>query len=553
MSSFSFSPTGNAKVDDNFRLAAQKLNQVLDSVNAKQQSVGYGYQGKEGDTQISADIENNIHFNIYTRNSWYTSFNECFQPKNSTGLSTLYLKNLEVDNLYAKIFTVSQTQSFNGNILMGAGSGIVDYVLGTVIYFKDQTNLNVCGFAVDDKCEIRSVNVGTGLQIRLVQFTVNSVSGRSVTVTYTGAGRPVAGDIAVVKGNSSTAARQNSIYFSLNDTNSPYIDVYSGTTGFTFGTPKVRVGQLTGITDSDFGGALTGYGIYTTNAYFKGAVKLTNAGSINISGFNNDAGYITSATIGNKSFYSATAPTVIGDNLVVGDFWFDTSGASYVMKRCKTITPSVTWDIISVYMNGSGVYAGNITAGQVTAGTFTGFTFQTDASGHSRVAMLAENDIIEFYNSTDAYPTGSITLFGSYGDGGTYGIQVGANLYVPTTIYMGGISTNGTVATHGYVAGLNVSHFANDVSYVVTGDSRLSNSRSASDVYSWAKASSKPSYTYSEVGAAAASHTHSSSDITDFTTAVNSVGSNSITDWMSSVNTVTFEDKYGNSHTVYTP
>ena len=40
-------------------------------------------------------------------------------------------------------------------------------------------------------------------------------------------------------------------------------------------------------------------------------------------------------------------------------------------------------------------------------------------------------------------------------------------------------------------------------------DSRLSNSRPASDVYAWAKASSKPSYTYSEVGAAAASHTHS--------------------------------------------
>ena len=31
----------------------------------------------------------------------------------------------------------------------------------------------------------------------------------------------------------------------------------------------------------------------------------------------------------------------------------------------------------------------------------------------------------------------------------------------------------------------------------------------ASDVYAWAKASSKPSYTYSEVGAAAASHSHS--------------------------------------------
>lgn len=40
-------------------------------------------------------------------------------------------------------------------------------------------------------------------------------------------------------------------------------------------------------------------------------------------------------------------------------------------------------------------------------------------------------------------------------------------------------------------------------------DSRLSNARPASDVYSWAKASSKPSYTYSEVGAASANHSHS--------------------------------------------
>ena len=42
----------------------------------------------------------------------------------------------------------------------------------------------------------------------------------------------------------------------------------------------------------------------------------------------------------------------------------------------------------------------------------------------------------------------------------------------------------------------------------------------ASDVYSWAKASSKPSYTYSEVGAAASSHTHAAGDITSGTLAV---------------------------------
>lgn len=53
-------------------------------------------------------------------------------------------------------------------------------------------------------------------------------------------------------------------------------------------------------------------------------------------------------------------------------------------------------------------------------------------------------------------------------------------------------------------------------SVIIEGDSRLTNARPASDVYSWAKASSKPSYTAAEVGAAAASHNHTKSQITDF-------------------------------------
>ena len=48
----------------------------------------------------------------------------------------------------------------------------------------------------------------------------------------------------------------------------------------------------------------------------------------------------------------------------------------------------------------------------------------------------------------------------------------------------------------------------NNAAVILEGDSRLTNSRPASDVYSWAKAATKPSYNYSEVGAAAASHNH---------------------------------------------
>lgn len=43
-------------------------------------------------------------------------------------------------------------------------------------------------------------------------------------------------------------------------------------------------------------------------------------------------------------------------------------------------------------------------------------------------------------------------------------------------------------------------------------------SAKAADVYDWAKAASKPSYTHDEVGAAAEVHTHTKADITDFPT-----------------------------------
>jgi hypothetical protein len=53
-----------------------------------------------------------------------------------------------------------------------------------------------------------------------------------------------------------------------------------------------------------------------------------------------------------------------------------------------------------------------------------------------------------------------------------------------------------------------------DANYTKLIDLRLDNSRPASDVYTWAKASTKPTYTYSEVGAAATSHTQTISTVT---------------------------------------
>lgn len=59
---------------------------------------------------------------------------------------------------------------------------------------------------------------------------------------------------------------------------------------------------------------------------------------------------------------------------------------------------------------------------------------------------------------------------------------------------------------------------ASTAQVVMGNDTRLTNARPASDVSAWAKAASKPVYTASEVGAAAAAHTHTKDQISDFPT-----------------------------------
>lgn len=60
---------------------------------------------------------------------------------------------------------------------------------------------------------------------------------------------------------------RNCIILSANEEDAPYIDVYNSAAG----NPKVRMGNLSGITDSDIqADPLSGYGLYGENVYLKG-------------------------------------------------------------------------------------------------------------------------------------------------------------------------------------------------------------------------------------------------------------------------------------------
>jgi len=90
----------------------------------------------------------------------------------------------------------------------------------------------------------------------------------------TGSGVPAAGD-NVFQFGSSVPGRQGLIYMTNSDSGAPYLDVLDGIVSPDLtGKTKVRLGKLNGITDSVFG-PLSGYGLYSQNAYLRGAFWVT--------------------------------------------------------------------------------------------------------------------------------------------------------------------------------------------------------------------------------------------------------------------------------------
>lgn len=148
------------------------------------------------------------------------------------------------------------------------------------------------------------VNIDTADGSLLVPFVVNDIircqkwNGRSIKyysayVTWVGgganefalaildgAGTPAAGDELVRVGNLATASRQGAIYLTSSDSNNPYIDVLDGVNTYSFaGKTKARLGNLTGISDAAFGGALSGYGLYSSNVYLNGKIIIASGSS----------------------------------------------------------------------------------------------------------------------------------------------------------------------------------------------------------------------------------------------------------------------------------
>jgi hypothetical protein len=79
------------------------------------------------------------------------------------------------------------------------------------------------------------------------------------------------GDVLVRVGSLIDKDRQNTIYLTSSDNGSPYIDFKVNVNKPDSGKVKVRIGNLSGITDEVLG-TLSGHGLYAENVYLKGKI-----------------------------------------------------------------------------------------------------------------------------------------------------------------------------------------------------------------------------------------------------------------------------------------
>jgi len=333
------------------------------------------------------------------------------------GLSEVAKSNLEFDNLIVRgrlsvyELLVRQIRATNGAIFVTA-SAKVSNVVGTTVTFYDPSYTGttyMCPFAAGDLLQVQRFRPDGTTVIKLSKATVSSVSGADAIVVWN-TGTFAIGDEVVRIGNTTDASRQNSIYLTSDDSNSPFMDMTSGVNSWTaWGSSdktKLRLGNLNGT----YGYASAHYGL----AIGKYSSNFTNVTVDTVNGFRirnytttlgqwaND-GSITVGEVGASksnviiSSNAVKLRTNTTDKLVLNTDGSITlgevaSGKNNILINADSLSLRTnTTSNITLASGGTGYFRGNITS----TATITGGTIQTATSG-ARVVINStgsSNDI----------------------------------------------------------------------------------------------------------------------------------------------------------------
>lgn len=180
---------------------------------------------------------------------------------------------------------IDQLSAVGGSFLYSAARGKVESRDGNVITLEDPNDKGVSQFAVNDIFVVRVVDIDGG-EVKFVTGRVSAVSGVEITLaqdisnTSGNISDISTGDVIVQRGNTTDALRQNAIYVTATDSDSPSQKYFTGLDSIDAFNQEsnivVQSGNLANITNA------TGFGFYGENTFLTGSLlvgDLTKVGN----------------------------------------------------------------------------------------------------------------------------------------------------------------------------------------------------------------------------------------------------------------------------------
>ncbi|MCI1681450.1 MAG: hypothetical protein LKI39_02715 [Bacteroides sp.] len=233
--------------------------------------------------QNTADIMNEIIHEYITSNVFVSGFlGEGFKVwKDAQGLWHGELDELTVRRIFTVFQLVVQRVVHQGGmVIRSAAGGKLKSVTDQGTFWKCEYD-STDDFLTDDQILCQTFT-GTSMKRywRLVTSAGSGYFDLDKTDCELGSANPEAGDEIAVLGNRTNTDRQSAQIDCAVGANAPYRDDYAGINSYSLEGKLInRTGNLSGITDADFG-ELSGPGLYGINVYLKGIFRLLSGKTV---------------------------------------------------------------------------------------------------------------------------------------------------------------------------------------------------------------------------------------------------------------------------------
>ena len=235
------------------------------------------------DTLIAKD-QAILHNTIIEKNIGSAEFESGFLGSgwklnsDSSSLTLDYLTVRKAMRIYELL--ISKIRAVNGGLVISSANAKIKSVCINGNEYQIYPQDDEITFYNHD---IARCQVFSSPNLRYYQLEVDSLATDNKSFychIIDGTDTPEIDDEIVQFGNTQNTARQGLIYITANDDNSPFISVLDNVNSTNYsGKTKVRLGNLGGITTETFG-ELTGYGLWTENAYLSGIINATSGSNI---------------------------------------------------------------------------------------------------------------------------------------------------------------------------------------------------------------------------------------------------------------------------------